>query len=189
MASKQARFHMIANQMMKGCNGTVERNNVASTKPQMEDFKRVYAETINYVNETIPRTMSAALCGALGKAILWYGKKEIEPFVQAIANREYKGPTDPCHVLWEWLIRNGERNPKDIYRRTVTAIRMFIRKSQIRSHLKPALDDIFEWQDNYRVMYQPKRNQYTKNSSKSITKQADCAILADVDDAVSGSPS
>jgi hypothetical protein len=181
------RFDSIANQMMKGCNRIVKKNNVAGTDQEMEDFKRVYGNTITYLEESLPKTLSVAICGALGKAILWHGKKEIQPFVEAVAKREFKGQGDPCLVLWEWLIRHNKRNDTEkIYRRTVTAIRFFLRGAQVKSHLKPALDDIFEWQNNYRVMYQSRRNQHTV--SKSVTKQTDEAIQADVEDALSGCP-
>lgn len=184
------RFDSIANQMMKGCNGKVKANNVAGTQQEMDDFKRVYNETIIYLENTLPKDLSVAVCGALGKAILWYGRKTMQPFVEAVAKREFKGHSDPCLALWEWLIRHNKRNnTEEIYRRTVTAIRIFLRGGTFKGHLKPALDDFFEWQNNYRVMCQQKRNQHTVGASlKSPMKQSDEAILADVEDALSGSP-
>jgi len=183
------RFDSIANQMMKGCNGIIKANNVAASDRDMEDFKRVYGETIAYLEEVLPKTMSSAVAGALGKAILWEGKKKMQPFVEAVAKREFKGHGDPCLALWEWLIRHNKRNnTEEIYRRTVAAIRIFLRGGKFRTHLRPALDDIFEWQNNYRTMYRPKRNQHTSVSSKSDTRQTDEAIQADVEDALSGSP-
>ena len=187
---RPTRFDMIANQMMKGCKGSGKQGNIAGTLEQVEDFKRVYGETIAYLESMFPKTstVSVGVCGALGKAILWHGKNKMQPFVEAIAKREFKGRTDPCHVLWEWLIRYNKRSPNDVYRKTVAIIRAFLRGGPCSNVIKPALDDIFEWESNYRVMYQPKRNQHTDLSSKSIKKQTDEAIMADVEDAMSGCP-
>lgn len=186
--SRPTRYDMIANQMMKGCHGSGKQSNVAGTPAQIEDFKRVYHDTIAYLEKTFPKniTISVGVCGALGKAILWYGKEKMEPFVEAIAKREFKGRTDPCHFLWEWLIRYNKRSPNDVYRKTVAIIRVYLRGGQCGPAVKSALDDIFEWENNYRVMYQLKRNQHTKFSNKSIKKQTDEAILADIEDALNG---
>lgn len=181
------RFDSITNQMMKGCNGTIKMNNVAGTDQEIEDFKRVYSDTITYIEESLPKDISVAVCGALGKAILWYGKEKMKPFVEAVAKRQFNGQGDPCLVLWEWLIRYNKRNQtEEIYRRTVTAIRYFLRDAKIKSHLKPAMDDLFEWECNYRVMCVVARNQWT-TSEKSIRKQTDTAIMADIEDMISPS--
>jgi hypothetical protein len=185
---RPTRFDMIANQMMKGCNGKVQQNNIAGTKQQIEDFHRIYGSTIRYLEEKIPKTVSTAVAGAIGKAILWHGREEMEPFVEAFSNREFKGHGDPCLALWEWLIRNNKRNTNEIYRRAVTAIRIFLRGGSFKGHLKPALDDIFEWENNFRTMRQPRKNQHTLNSSASPTKQTEEAMLADIEDTLSGSP-
>lgn len=182
------RFDNIANQMMKGCNGKIKANNVAGTDQEMEDFKRIYGDTITYLEESLPKSLSVAVCGALGKAILWHGKEKIKPFVEAVAKREFKGQGDPCLVLWEWLIRYNKRNQtEEIYRRAVTAIRCFLRDAKIKNHLKPAMDDIFEWECNYRVMCTVTKNQWTAKSEKSLRRQTDDAIMADLEDMISPS--
>lgn len=182
------RFDMIANQMMKGCNGNCRQGNIAGTDEQMNDFKRVYVDTISYLEALFPKasTVSVGVLGALGKAILWHGKEKMRPFIEGVAYREFKGRADPCHVLWEWLIRYNKRNPNETYRKTVTAIRMFLRGVQCKSHMKPALDDIFEWDSNYRRMYQTKKNQH--GTTTKAYKQTDEAIFADVEDVLSGCP-
>lgn len=183
---RPTRFDMIANQMMKGCNAKGLAGNVAGTPEQIEDFKKLYGKTIKYLEEKIPKTVSVGVAGAMGKAILWYGHKEMEKFVEAFVNKEFHGRSDPCHALWEWLIRNNKRNTNEIYRRTVTAIRIYVRDGRFISHLKPALDDIFEWSSNYRSMFQPKRNQHTRTSSRSLIKQTEEAMQADLEDILSG---
>lgn len=113
----------------------------------------------------------------------------MEPFVEAVAKREFKGRLDPCHLLWEWLIRNPGRDATETYRRTVRAIRVFLTgKDSKTSYLHPAIDDFFEWQDNFRVMCRPKRNQHTNNSERSVMKQTEEAMMADVEDLLSGHP-
>lgn len=187
---RPTRFDMIANQMMKGCNGRVQQNNIAGTNEQIEDFHRIYGETIRYLESTLPKSVSVGVAGAIGKAILWFGKQEIKPFVEAFAKREFNGKSDPCLALWEWLIRNGnKRQTNEVYRRTVTALRIFLRGGKSRGYLKPALDDIFEWENNFRTMRQPRRNQHTQDSSHSPTKQTDEAVQADVEDMLSSCPS
>ncbi len=186
---RPTRFDMIANQMMKGCNGKVQQNNIAGTQEQIEDFQRIYGDTIRYLEDTLPKSVSVGVAGALGKAILWYGKKETKPFVEAFSKREFNGKGDPCLALWEWLIRNGnKRQTNEVYRRTVTAFRIFLRRGESKGYLKPALDDIFEWENNFRVMRQPRRNQHTRNSNTSPTKQTDEAIQADVEDMLGACP-
>lgn len=185
---RPTRFDMIANQMMKGCNAKVHQNNLAAAREQIEDFQRVYGDTIRYLEDNIPKTVSVGVCGAIGKAVLWNGKKEMHPFVEAFSKREFKGKTDPCLALWEWLIRNNKRNTNEIYRRTVTAIRIFLRSGEFKGHLKPALDDLFEWENNYRTMRLPRKNQHTTDSGRSPTKQTDEAIQADVEDMLNGCP-
>ena len=188
-APRSTRFDMIANQMMKGCNGGRQQSNIAGTKQQIEDFHRIYGDTIRYLENTLPKTVSVGVAGAIGKAILWFGKKEIKPFVEAFSKREFNGKGDPCLALWEWLIRNSnKRQTNEVYRRTVTAVRIFQRRGEFKGHLKPALDDIFEWENNFRVMRQPRRNQHTQDSDTSPTKQTDEAIQAEIEDLLSGCP-
>ena len=182
----KTRYEMIANQMMKGCSGKVLQGNIAGTTSQIEQFREIYHDTIVYIEEMIPKPISVGVCGALGKAVLWYGKDRMQSFVEAVGKRNFNGPLDPCHVLWEWMIRNSGRNTNEIYRRTVTAIRLFLRNAQ-NPILKPAKDDIFEWANNFRVMKQVKRNQWGE-CAKSKLKQTPAAFQADLDD-VAGSPS
>ncbi len=162
MPPKPDRFEMIANQMMKGCNGKAHCN-LAGTREDVDEFKKTYADTIRYIEETLPKSLSVGVCGALGKAILWYGKDKMAPFVEAVAKRQYQGPSDPCHVLWEWLIRNSRRNTREVYRRTVTAIRFYVRGKDMDYGFKPAIEDIFEWSDSYKNMVQEHHNQYSKH--------------------------
>lgn len=184
------RYDSITNQMMKGCNGKVQANNVAATDQEIEDFKRIYGDTISYLDENLPKSLSVAVCGAIGKAILWYGKSTMEPFVKGMATREFKGRRDPCFALWEWLIRYNKRNnTNEIYRRTITAIRIFLRGAEFKTHLRPALNDLFEWENNYRTMRQPRKNQHTVvDSSGSPIKQTDEAIMAEIEDLLGACP-
>ena len=77
------------------------------------------------------------------------------------------------HVLWEWLLRTNTRKhyAKEIYRRTVTAIRAYLRNGQLNV-VKPASDDIFEWDSDYKTMIQPRRNQWTDFSKKKQTEES-----------------
>jgi len=184
MKSHPSRFEMIANQMMKGTHSSCAKNGRANTQELMNVFQKRYYNTIKYVEENIPKSVSVGVCGAIGKAILWYGKDKIEPFAMAFNKRNYNGIYDPVHVLWEWLLRNSTRKhyAREIYQRTITAIRAYLRKGKINSgKLVPAADDIFEWDEDYKNMIQPKRNQYAKFSSKSNKRQTEESVLEEVD--------
>ncbi len=193
------RFEMIANQMMrsltgKGYRGTKQRCNVAGDREEIEEFKRVYKDTISYLESKFTRNgplpLSVGVVGAIGKAVLWYGKTKMKPFVDAMSNREFNGRTDPCFALWEWIVRrNNKRNDaKECYAKTVTAIRAFITGKECKE-VRSAVEDIFEWDGDFRHMCRYKqRNQNTKEAVKAVTKQSDEAIAADIEDCLSGCP-
>jgi hypothetical protein len=194
------RFEMIANRMMKSLTGRGyhgvrrRKNNVAGDREEIEEFKRVYHDTISYLDSTftrnVPIPLSVGVIGALGKAILWYGKAKMQPFVEAIAKREFKGRADPCFALWEWIIRrNNKRNDaNECYAKTISAIRAFIKGNECKD-VRSATEDIFEWDGDFRHMCQYKRrNQNTKESIKSVCRQPDEAVAADIEECLSACP-
>jgi len=179
----------------KGYYGVHRRkNNVAGNREEIEDFKRVYHDTISYLDglftKNVPIPLSVGVIGALGKAILWHGKTKMQPFVEAVAKREFKGRTDPCFALWEWVVRrNNKRNDAtECYTKTVSAIRAFINNKECKD-VRDAMEDIFAWDGDFRHMCQYKqRNQNTKENVKSICKQSDEAIAADIEECLSSCP-
>lgn len=54
--SRPSRFDMIANQMMKGITGSRRQGNTAGTPEEIEDFKRVYGDTIAYLERKFPKS-------------------------------------------------------------------------------------------------------------------------------------
>lgn len=193
------RREMIANQMMKSMTGNGYsgryngRNNTAGDREEIEEFKRVYARTISYLDKRFSRKSDAALSvgvlGALGKAILWYGFSRMKPFIDNMINRDFKGRNDPCFVLWEWIINNtNKRLVNESYNRTVSAIRYYINGKECKE-LRLTNEDIFEWDGDFRHMCQYKqRNQYTTIPIKSICKQPDEAIEAEIEEILSACP-
>lgn len=192
------RFEMIANQMMKSMSGRGYKGNrkgacnTSGDREEIEEFKRVYADTITYLESKFPRSstvpLSVGVVGAIGKAILWYGKTRMKPFIESMANREFKGRNDPCFVLWEWIIRNSNRNANENYNKTVSAIRLFLNDKECKE-LRTATEDIFEWDGDFRHMCQYKRrNQNSGEGTKSVIKQSDEAIAADIEECLSGCP-
>lgn len=172
--TRPSRFEMIANQMMKGINSRCAPNGRASTQELITSFQKRYYDTIKYIEVTLPKNISVGVCGAVGKAILWHGKDKVTPFATAVANRDYRGRNDPVLILWEWLLRNNTRThfAREIYGRTVTAIRFYLRGAPMDSgKLSVAIDDIFEWGEDYTMMVKPKRNQHTRTSVKSEKRQ------------------
>lgn len=164
--AKYTRYEMIANQLMKSCNERLTK--VAGSEEEIKNFCKKYDKIIRYLDENFPKDMSVGVAGAVGKAILWYGFEEMEPFCQRFIKRTYKGADDPVHVLWQWLILNDKRKTKETYRRTVTAIRAYVRNASISTSrgFREAQDDIFEWEDDYTVMFQARRNQHSKTSGE-----------------------
>ena len=161
------RYEMIANQIMKGCSKKLTSK--AGTKLEIDRFCERYDTVIYYLENAIPKTISVGVCGALGKAILWYGMEEMQPFCERFSKRIYEGQNDPVHILWQWLIINSGRNTKEAYRRTITAIRAYIRKAEFKyanKCFKQALEDIFEWEDDFTVMHQIRKNQHSSMSGE-----------------------
>jgi len=173
MVTKMARYEMIANQMMKGC--TKKLTSKAGSRDEIELFCLRYQNTIKYVDSVLPKSVGVGVGGAMGKAILWYGKEEMQSFCERFSKRLYSGVTDPVHVLWQWLIMNSGRNTKEVYCRTVTAIRAYVRKSEkfATKGFRQAMADLFEWEENYTVMYQPIKNQHGTMSGQRKTPLAD----------------
>jgi hypothetical protein len=163
--STVTRYEMIANQMMKGCGNKLTSK--AGSDQEIDEFCKRYHKTIKYLEDTMPKTISVGVCGAVGKAILWYGMEEMQPFCERFTKRLYEGHDDPVHILRQWLILNSGRHTKETYRRTVTALRAYIRGAKYTNKcFKQAVDDLFEWEDNYTVMHQIKRNQHSSMSGQ-----------------------
>jgi len=111
----------------------------------------------------MPKEISTGACGAIGKAVLFYGKDRMENFCNAIKNCEFNGVDDPAHVLWLWLTRTS-RDTKDVYKRTAKAIRCYINCRKLSNrNFEPCKIDIFEWNEDYTEMVVPKqKNQFTR---------------------------
>lgn len=167
---KFSREEMIAHQMMKGCNGKFNIKCEEGAKEHQE-FCKQYAELLERLGHITQRSLSVGIPAAIGKGILWYGEEKMQPFCEAFKNRQYNGSKDPVLILREFLIRHPSRVSTDeVYRKTITAIRLYLRGSKT-NYLKEAIDDLFEWEDNYTKMVQPKKNQHTKRSDKSIIRE------------------
>lgn len=168
--TRMSRYEMIANQMMKGCGK--RQTAKAGSRDEIDLFCLRYHNTIKYVDDMLPRNVSVGVGGALGKAILWFSMETMQPFCERFSKRLYDGPEDPVHILWQWLIINSGRNTKETYRRTVTAIRAFVRKAKIKhtnKAFKQALEDLFEWEEDYTIMHQIRKNQHSTMSGQRKT--------------------
>lgn len=137
-------------------------------------FQRRHSKLIEYL-ERIPRHISVGVCGAIGKAILWYGHEKMAPFCEAISKGDFKGHNDPPHILYLWLMRRTKYQTKDVYKRTVTVIRAFVEGKKIgrmkdgqvvMPKLPPAETDLFEWDETYTLMIK----KYRQDSKKAIVK-------------------
>lgn len=161
---------------MKGCNGLSPRSN-SSLHHFIKEFTETYRDTIQYIHDTIPGDVSVGVCGAMGKAVLWYGPEKIKPFCEAFAKKDYKGLHDPVHVLWNWLVCTNAKTPRQVYQKTVAVIRHFVNNKPFPTMIiKAAKDDIFEWNSDYKTMISPKKSRWS----------SDKIILQEIDDAFKG---
>lgn len=144
-----ARFEMIANQMIYGMDARSEIDPI-----HIERFKETHKDLINWLDENMPRQTSLGVAGALGKAALWYGREKAEKFLLSLKNLTFEGPCDPAHVLYVWLMSRTRHDPKDAYKRTVTAFRYYaagkelyrLRDGENRvGYIIPSKKDIFKW--------------------------------------------
>jgi hypothetical protein len=165
------RCQTIANQMMKGCDAQLYKNGKPAPDKDMEDFRKKHKEIIDWVDEIAPARINAGVLGVIGKAALWYGKENVKEFCDRIANIDFKGEYDPCHLLWKYLLRlkTGEgRDTTKVYRYAVTAMMAFLKGGELKS-LRPCNEDIFEWDKTYTFMRRARRNQ-------TVIWQERCAI-------------
>jgi hypothetical protein len=165
------RFNMIANQMVHGF-GTRKQ----ITNEEMEAFKERYREVIEWVDTHMPTKISVGVLGAIGKAVLWYGREKMEPFCKALRYGDFQGHGNPAHVLWLWLLGRARYNAKDAYRRTVTAIRYYCdgrqivrtrEGEQVRPNMEPAYSDLFEWDRSFTMMLRRHTNK-SRTEFKSV---------------------
>jgi hypothetical protein len=157
------REQIIANQMIKGCNAKCYNRNKAASEKDFLAFCEMHKAVIAWVDSNAPTRINAGVLGVIGKAALWHGRDKVKEFCDRIAKIEFKGEHDPCHELWQYLLRlkNG-KNTTEVYRRAVTAMRAFLEGRDL-SYLRPSSDDIFEWDQTYTHMRRARwRNQHGK---------------------------
>jgi hypothetical protein len=181
------RFEIIANQMMRGFIGGHKR---VVSKTELETFKKRYKSTIEWVDARLPKDISIGVHGAVGKAVLWYGREKIEPFCKTLTTGLFNGVGDPIYVLYSWLMGRKRYNPKEAYRKTVTVIRYFLEDRpliRIRDGLTatPTLDlakaDLFEWDKSYTMML---RNHWNKTHKEQKTEKDEIRMAVNVDEVI-----
>lgn len=158
---KRALIDNITNQMVIGIQD-LKRSPIS--KEEYDKFKSAFLEVVKWVKTRTPKS-SAGLQAAIAKAVLWYGIDKIEPFCYALKNSAFNGKDDPVHVLYLYLSSQVKYNPRDVYRRTVTAIRYYVDGRIMKDHkgIYPAESDIFDWNPDYTRMIR-----YRPNESKSV---------------------
>lgn len=145
MPSRNSQETMTANQMMKG----PHRGRLKASEKQLENFRRRHDAQVAWVLDRIPRH-SAAVAAVIVKCLIRYGQERVEQFCQAL-NGKFDGADDPAHVLWRWLGKPmSGRETVDVYRMTVCAAKAYMEGRRLTS-LRPVMDDIFDWDDDYTV--------------------------------------
>jgi len=131
------------------------------TTEELAAFVERVRDTIEWVDEHLPRMISMGVMGAVGKAVLWYGKEKMEPFCRALKSGHFQGQFDPAHILYLYLMGRVRYNPKEAYRKTVTAIRYYMTGRQLvryrdgepeKANIVPAETDLFEWDRLFTTM-------------------------------------
>lgn len=164
------RMEVIANSMIHGFG----KKQISAE--ELSAFIERVRDTIEWVDENLPRMISVGVMGAIGKAVLWYGKEKMEPFCRAIKSGDFQGQFDPAHILYLYLMGRARYNPKEAYRKTVTAIRYYTTGRLLvryrngepeKANIVPAETDLFEWDRLFTTMIMRHTNT-TKTQFKSI---------------------
>ena len=175
-----SRFNEIARKIMTG------PRKVAITNSQLNAFIERYNSVITWVDNTMPtqlagRQISIGVLGAIGKAVLWYGKVKMESFCLALAKGNFDGKGDPAHILWLWLTGRAKYNCNIAYRKTIAAIRAYVNdKKLVRmsetgegrlGHFAPAETDLFEWDNKFTTMLKGHAGSERKSFKTGVDEQ------------------
>ncbi len=164
---------LIANQMMKG--QTMGR--LPADQNVIDQFRERYKDVIEWVDAKLSTRASVGMLGAIGKAVLWYGKERMLPFCEALTHGRFSGYGDPAHILYLYCNTQSRLNTKNVYRKTVSAIRYFIAErkitrirdgQQIQGTLHASLTDLFDWDSTFTKMIMRHNNQRTDNKKTQI---------------------
>lgn len=147
MPTKVGLLQQVVNQMMKG----PRTGRVGADKATIEAFYRRHEDKIHWVMARIPKHYSAAVGAVLTKALIVYGVERVAKFCDALTNMKFRGPNDPVHLLWLYLLRpQGKENVTEVYRKMVTAVRAYMDDKSLE-RLTPARGDIFSWDEGFTI--------------------------------------
>ncbi len=135
--------------MMKG----PRAGRLQATKRQKAAFTRRHEDKIKLVTDLLPghKRASAAIPAVVVKAMIFYGFDKAVRFCDALTKLQFKGPDDPAHLLWLYLLRNHASEHGGtllMYQRTLCVVKAYMEDRIIRN-ITPIKTDIFEWDEDY----------------------------------------
>lgn len=145
MPTREETLSQVAHQMIKS--GKVGR--VKATTKQLALFKMTHNAYINWALDNLP-PCSAAVAAVIVKGLIKYDKERVAEFCNSLKQNFFTGKNDPAYLLWKFLQIHKGKDTSIVYRKTVTALRVFIRNETIL-YLAPAKTDIFDWDENWTV--------------------------------------
>ena len=145
MPSKKLLVDNVVSQMMKGLAG----GKLTASRRQKLAFKARHEKHIEWVVKILPRC-SAGVHAVLVKAIIKYGEKPVWQFCHAFRHGLFQGTQDPVLLLWKFLDRYRGKNTTSVYQKSVSAVKAYMEGKPL-AHLRPAKDDVFEWDEDWTV--------------------------------------
>jgi hypothetical protein len=141
MASCKEVAMRITNQMVKG----IEGKEPALPEKTIEEIKQKWSGLADLFEPLVPRTpfksVSSAIGAAMCKCAIKYGLPKTVAFCEAVNHTEFSGPNDPAKLFW---VRSKGVPPKELYAKTVTAIRAWCEDRTIKE-IRAAKTDFFDW--------------------------------------------
>jgi hypothetical protein len=149
MPTHENLVQMVVSQMMKG----PRAGRLQATKRQKAAFTRRHEDKIKLVTDLLPghKRASAAIPAVVVKAMIFYGFDKAVRFCDALTKLQFKGPDDPAHLLWLYLLRNHASEHGGtllMHQRTLCVVKAYMEDRTIRS-ITPIKTDIFEWDEDY----------------------------------------
>lgn len=122
------------------------------SESEIAEFAIAHEETLQWLERNCSN-QRADVQAVIAKAMLWYGRERIEPFVHKLTKVQFEGENDPVRLLYLWIVKSkGGRSITGIsvYKKTLAAVEHFIAGRKIRS-LYDRQNDLFSWDDEWQV--------------------------------------
>ena len=135
----------ICRSAMRGVSGSNKKISPA----QLAEFAELYGAEIEWLERVCP-TYRSDILGAFLKAVLWYGKDRMEPFLKRFGDVLFDSKEDPARLLHAVAKGSVVRTRINLYKKALAAIHYHITGKRV-SKLVERDVDIFEWDAGWKV--------------------------------------